>query len=83
LTSIAANLAPTGRYLRNPAFKAGFFLRVWPLALSCYRAAMEHQWVRPVVTAVLCLVAAALLWYGAGVLFDRPPESDDAASLGY
>jgi hypothetical protein len=38
---------------------------------------MEHQWVRPVVTAVLCLVAAA------GVLFDRPPESDDAASLGY
>jgi hypothetical protein len=44
---------------------------------------MEHQWVRPVVTAVLCLVAAALLWYGAGVLFDRPPESDDAASLGY
>ncbi|HZA94296.1 MAG TPA: hypothetical protein VE420_16855 [Gemmatimonadales bacterium] len=52
---------------------------------------MENQWVRPVVTAVLCLVAAALLWYGAGVLlwygagvlFDRPPESDDAASLGY
>ena len=42
---------------------------------------MEHQWVRPVVTGVLCLVAAALLWYGAGVLFDRPPESDDAASL--
>jgi hypothetical protein len=39
--------------------------------------------VRSVVTSVLCLVAVALLWYGTGVLFDRPPESGDAASLGY
>jgi hypothetical protein len=44
---------------------------------------MEHQWERPVVTAVLCLVAVALLWYGTRVLFDRPPEGDDTASLGY
>jgi hypothetical protein len=52
--------------------------------LACYREVMQHQWVRPgVVTSVLCLVAVALLWYGTGVLFDRPPESGDAASLGY
>jgi hypothetical protein len=40
---------------------------------------MKHEWVRPVVATVLCLAAAALLWYGAGALFEHDPTANTGA----
>jgi hypothetical protein len=40
---------------------------------------MKHEWVRPVVATVLCLAAAALLWYGAGALFEHDPAANTGA----
>ena len=38
-----------------------------------------YEWVRPVVTVLLCLAAIALLWYGGGVLFDHDPSGETGA----
>jgi hypothetical protein len=39
----------------------------------------QHEWVRPVLTLLLCLAAIVLLWYGAGVLFDHDPSTETGA----
>jgi hypothetical protein len=39
----------------------------------------QLEWVRPVVTVLLCLAATMLLWYGAGVLFDYDPSAETGA----
>jgi len=40
---------------------------------------MHLEWVRPVVTVLLCLAAMALLWYGAGALFDPDSMAETGA----
>ena len=39
----------------------------------------QHEWVRPVLTVLLCLAAIALLWYVVGVLFDHDPSGETGA----
>jgi hypothetical protein len=39
----------------------------------------QPEWVRPVLTALLCLAGIVLLWYGAGLLFDHDPSADKGA----
>ena len=39
----------------------------------------QPQGVRPVLTALLCLAAMVLLWYGAGLLFDHDPNAETGA----
>jgi hypothetical protein len=40
---------------------------------------MQLEWARPVVMVLLCLAAIALLWYGAGALFDHDPIVETGA----
>jgi hypothetical protein len=41
----------------------------------------QLEWVRPVLTALLCLAAIVVIWYGAGLLFDRDPNAETGALI--
>ena len=43
----------------------------------------QLEWFRPVLTALLCLAAIVLLWYGAGLLFDHDPSAETGALNDY
>ncbi len=40
---------------------------------------MRLEWTRPALTVLLCALAVAALWYGAGVLFDGDPGAQTGA----
>jgi hypothetical protein len=37
--------------------------------------------VRPVLTALLCLAAIVVIWYGAGLLFGHDPSAESGALI--
>jgi hypothetical protein len=41
----------------------------------------QLAWVRRVLTALLCLAAIAVIWYGAGLPFDHDPSAETGALI--
>ena len=41
----------------------------------------QLEWVRPVLTTLLCVAAIVVIWYGAGLLFDRDPSAETGALI--
>jgi hypothetical protein len=51
------------------------------LAFGYMLPTTQLEWVRPVLTALLCVAAIVLLWYGAGLLFDHDPSAETGALI--